>query len=68
MNFVERKVSVKRTISILSKNGIEVDEQEAGVILDFLYLIAKNYGKREAVQETYIPKEMSNSLKTSSGH
>ena len=68
MNFVERKISVKRTISILSKNGVEVDEQEAGVILDFLYLVAKNYGKREAVQETYIPKEMSNSLKTSSGH
>jgi len=68
MNFVERKVSVKRTISILSKNGIEVDEQEAGVILGFLYLIAKNYGKREPVQDAYIPKEMSNTLKTSSGH
>jgi len=68
MNFVERRVSVKRAISILSKNGVEVDEREAGVILDFLYLMARNYGKREAVQDAYIPKEMSNPLKTSSDH
>lgn len=35
MNFIERKISVKRAISILAKNGIVVDEREADVILDF---------------------------------
>lgn len=64
MNFIERTISVKRAISILAKSGIEVDEKEADVILDFLYLIAKNYIKNEEVGNTHNPKEKSNSLKT----
>jgi len=28
---------------MLSKNGIQVDDKEAAVILNFLYLIAKTY-------------------------
>jgi len=43
MNYIDKKVSVKRAISILSKNGIQVDDKEALAIIDFLYLMAKNY-------------------------
>lgn len=64
MNFIERKISVKRAISILAKNGVAVDEREADIILDFLYLIAKNYGKNEKVENSNNPKERSNLLKS----
>ena len=46
MNFIiKKKVSVKKSIAILAKNGIQVDDEEVAVILDFLYLMAKNYNK-----------------------
>jgi len=45
MNFIDKKISVHCAISILAKNEIIVDEQEADIILDFLYLIAKNCNK-----------------------
>ena len=64
MNFIERKISVKRAISVLAKNGIEVDDSEASVILDFLYLIAKNYSKKEEVENTLNTKEKSNTSKS----
>ncbi len=47
MNFIDKKVSVNRAIAILAKNGIQVDDEETAVILDFLYLMAKNYKKIE---------------------
>jgi hypothetical protein len=53
MNFVYKKVSFKQAITILAKNGIEVDDNEATVIVDFLYLMAKNYKKDE---EEKVPK------------
>ena len=43
MNFIEKRISTKRAITMLSKNGIQVDYNEAVVILNFLYLIAKTY-------------------------
>ncbi|WP_316844992.1 hypothetical protein [Pedobacter psychrodurus] len=42
MNFIERKISVNKAISLLAKNNVKVNEKEADIILDFLYLIAKN--------------------------
>ncbi|NML71515.1 PTS sugar transporter subunit IIBC [Chryseobacterium sp. RP-3-3] len=45
MNFNDKKVSVERAIAILAKNGIQVDDAEVAVILDFLYLMSKNYNK-----------------------
>lgn len=45
MNLMDKKVSVKRAITILAKNGMEVDDDEATVIVDFLYLMAKNHTK-----------------------
>lgn len=47
MNFIDRRISVNRAIAMLAKNGIEVDDCEAAVILDFLYLISKNRNKPE---------------------
>lgn len=47
MNFIDRKISVNRAIAMLAKSGIEVDDGEAAIILDFLYLISKNRNKPE---------------------
>lgn len=46
MNFIDKRISVKHAITILTKNGIRVDEKEASIILDFLYLMAKTYSKK----------------------
>ncbi len=55
MNFSDKKVSVKRAIAILAKNGIEVDDDEATVIVDFFYLMAKNY-KKDGKEKLTKPK------------
>ena len=55
INFTDKKVSVRGAITILAKNGVEVDDEEAMVIMDFLYLIAKNHTK-EKVEKTPKPK------------
>ncbi|WP_407484591.1 PTS sugar transporter subunit IIBC [Elizabethkingia miricola] len=49
MNFNNKKVSVKKVTAVLAKNDIQVNDDEAAVILDFLYLMAKNY--KEAKEE-----------------
>jgi hypothetical protein len=41
--FKTRKVSVSQAIKVLKRNGIQVNEDQAGIILDFLYLLAKTY-------------------------
>lgn len=70
MNFTDKKVSVNRAITILAKNGIEVNDDEATVIVDFLYLMAKNY-KKDGEEKHQNPKKKSNfrknSVKTSLG-
>jgi len=45
MNFIERKISAKKAISILAKYGIKVEDYEADIILDFLYLWQRTIGK-----------------------
>lgn len=50
MSFIDKKVSDKRAIAILAKNVIQVNEEEANIILDFLYLVAKNYNKPDEDQ------------------
>lgn len=64
MNFRERKISPSQAVSILAKYGIELDYNEANIILDFLYLMAKNYNKNEKVENDQNPKEKSNLLKS----
>jgi hypothetical protein len=41
MLFSSRKVSTNQAIKVLKRNGIQVNEDQAIVILDFLYLLAK---------------------------
>jgi hypothetical protein len=45
MNFIEKNVSVEKAVIILARNGIQVDEKEAKIILELLYLVSKNYDK-----------------------
>lgn len=43
--FSSRKVSVDKAIKILRQRGIRVNEDEAIIILDFLYLLASSFKK-----------------------
>ncbi|WP_332453181.1 PTS sugar transporter subunit IIBC [Chryseobacterium aquaticum] len=47
MNFIDRRISVSRAIAVLARSGIEVNDGEAAVVLDFLYLISTNHNKPE---------------------
>jgi hypothetical protein len=42
-DFSSRKVSVEQAIRILNRNGIRVNKENAQIILDFLYRIAKTF-------------------------
>ena len=37
----KRNVTPEKAVQILQRNGIECDEKEAKIILDFLYILAK---------------------------
>lgn len=60
MNFIDRKVSNTKAVVSLAKNGIEVNEEEVAVILNFLYLMAKIHNRKIVLKDTNIPKEKSN--------
>ena len=59
MNFIEKNISVEKAVIILYKNGIQVDEKEAKIILELLYLVSKNYDKPRE-KKHYILNETSN--------
>ncbi|MEJ5049368.1 PTS sugar transporter subunit IIBC [Chryseobacterium culicis] len=59
MNYIDRNVSVEQAIIILAKNGVQVNDKEAKIILELLYLIAKNYNKSEVRKSSNL-KEISN--------
>lgn len=59
-SFTDRKISLKRAISILAKNNIEVNDKEAGIILDFLYLVARNGNQKKLYKKRADLKEKSN--------
>ena len=50
--FSARKVSVDQAVRLLNRNGIQVHKEQAAIILDFLYVIAKTYKKQN---DTTIP-------------
>jgi len=52
MNFIDKRVSIKQAIEILTQKGIYVDEDEAIVILDFLYLMSKNHKERKKAEKS----------------
>ncbi|HEX2846255.1 MAG TPA: hypothetical protein VHN59_06880 [Chitinophagaceae bacterium] len=58
-----RKVSTEKAIKLLRQGGIQVTKEEAEVILDFLYLIAKTYRKQIEMenQDELEPGDESNS-------
>lgn len=61
MDFIERKVFNAKAIALLAKNGIEINDKDATiVILNFLYLMAKIHNRKISLKDTYIPKENSN--------
>lgn len=64
MNFIDKKVSVKAAIAILEKNGIQVDDGEAAVILDLLYLMAQSYQRPDEDQNAETPRIHRTSEKT----
>ncbi|MCL1034012.1 PTS sugar transporter subunit IIBC [Elizabethkingia anophelis] len=45
MNFIDKNISVEQAITILANNGVQVNEKEAKIILELLYLVSKNYNK-----------------------
>lgn len=57
--FSPRKVSVDQAIKLLGRNKIRVNREEAEMILDFLYLIAKTYKKQKGRDsyEEFEPKK-----------
>jgi hypothetical protein len=59
MNFIDRNVSIEQAIIILVKNGVQVNDIEAKIILELLYLIAKNCNKSEVRKSSNL-KEISN--------
>jgi len=60
MNFIDKKVSTKQIIEILEREVIHVDDEEATVIIDFLYLITKNYKEIEEDKKHQNPNRNSN--------
>ncbi len=55
--FSNRTVSIGQAITLLGRNDIHVNGDEAAVILDFLYVIAKNYNKPEIGNQIEIKLE-----------
>jgi hypothetical protein len=49
--FSNRGVTIDQAIRILRRNGIQVNEDHARIILDFLYLIATTMPKSGLVME-----------------
>lgn len=60
MNFIDRKISGGKAIALLARKGIDVSDEEAEEILNFLYLIAKIHNKKKVLRDAEIPKEKSN--------
>lgn len=52
MNFIDKKVSVKQAIEMLARQDIHVNDDEATFILDFLYLMSKNYNETKEDENT----------------
>jgi len=59
-NFLDRKVNSSRAISILAKHGIQIDEKEAAMILNLMYIVATTYSGLSRSPKLYIIKEKSN--------
>jgi hypothetical protein len=63
-SFKERKVSIQKAICILAQNSINIDNDEATVILNFLYVIAKSTQLQKVGSDLNNLNRKSNSGKT----
>ncbi|MFS2188916.1 recombinase family protein [Mucilaginibacter sp. Mucisp84] len=63
-NFKDKGVSIKRAVAILAKNEIEVDDEEASTILNFLYQIATAYNSLDDSESASTFNEKSNRRKS----
>ena len=50
-SFSGRMVSINKAIKILKDNGIQISEDEAVIILDFLYMLANSFKKINSVDQ-----------------
>ncbi|MGN6178837.1 MAG: hypothetical protein ACTHNW_06630 [Mucilaginibacter sp.] len=55
IDFRDKRVSIKQAVTILAKNNITVDEDEARLILNFMYQIAKSYYKYDVIKSKIDP-------------
>ncbi|HEU4607850.1 MAG TPA: hypothetical protein VFS31_07050, partial [Chitinophagaceae bacterium] len=55
--FTNRNASIGRAITLLERNNIHVNDDEAAAILDFFYVIAKNYNKPDIGNQIEIKLE-----------
>jgi hypothetical protein len=60
MNFIDRKISGGKAIALLARKDIDVSDEEAEEILNFLYLMAKIQNKKKVLRDAEILKEKSN--------
>jgi len=62
--FSGRNVSVNQAINLLRRNGIRVNEEQAAIILDFLYLSAGSFRAKEDIKDIseIMGNEISNHL------
>ncbi|CAH0264339.1 hypothetical protein SRABI36_03554 [Pedobacter sp. Bi36] len=61
-SILERRVSIAHAVTILAKGGINASKEEAYIILDFLYLMAKNHPSGIDMKNVKNPKVNSNSV------
>ena len=62
-NFTDKKASIKRAIAIMAKNNIQINDNEAATINDFLYAIARTYSFNDNKKRNNLNRT-SNQLKT----
>ncbi len=55
---MDKKVSIKRAIAIMAKNDIQINEDKAAIITDFLYTVARTYSNDK--KKSYNLKWISN--------
>jgi len=47
----------KKVVTLSARNSIEVNDEEAAVVLNFLYLMAKIHNRKIVLKDTNILKE-----------
>jgi len=67
-NFTDRKVPVRRAIAVMAKNNLQINEDEAAVILDLLYRMAKTYSLDKIKKSATLSKCRTNKKRDQNYH